>query len=156
MAETVGAIIMTESWFEHRGSYTNPDGSTDVGLGGSSAYCRRVLKTLYDRGGVDFTLRDEQYFNPWHSSRVAAVWFQMMLEEADGDVDLAVAAYHVGIAAARGGRGDDYAANVKRKRRRFIRDDGAPAAWDFVFKKVFQTSAHVAVDNALPRLERDS
>jgi hypothetical protein len=140
VADTIGAIIMAESWFEHRGSYTNRDGSTDVGLGGSSAYCRRVLRRLYSRSGIDFTLRDEQYFNPWQSSRAAAVWFRTMLDEADGDVELAIAAYHVGIAAARDGNGGDYVANVTLKRRRYIRDDGAPPAWRFVFTHVLENA----------------
>jgi hypothetical protein len=144
MADTVGAIIMAESWFEHRGFYTNPDGSTDIGLGGSSAYCRRVLRARYDHGEIDFTLQDEQYFNPWDSSRAVAVWFQMMLDEAEGDVDLAIGAYHVGIAAARDGGGHEYVASVKRKRRRFIRDDGAPEAWHFVYRRIFQPAAAAA------------
>jgi hypothetical protein len=56
-----------------------------------------------------------------------------MLEEADGDLDLAIRAYRMGIAAARMGDGAKYGANVVRKRRRFIRNTGAPPSWTFVF-----------------------
>jgi hypothetical protein len=156
MADTVAAIIMAESWFDHRGMYTNRDGSTDLGLGGSSAYCRRALRRLYAAGEVHFTVRDDEYFNPWDSSRVAAVWFRTMLDEADGDVDLAIAAYHVGITAAKEGRGAKYGASVKRKRRRYIRDDGAPPSWDFVFKHVLQNRRQPAAVAPVPSSTKTS
>jgi len=130
---TLAAILMAESWFEHRAEYTNRDGSRDLGLGGASAYCRRRLRRLYAAGAVPFSFSDEDYFNPWNATRAAAVWLDLMLDEADGDLTGAVRAYHVGIAAARSGAGDDYARNVESKRRRFIQNHGAPAVWRFMY-----------------------
>lgn len=63
-----------------------------------------------------------------------------MIDEADGDLDLAVAAYHVGISAAEAGQGAEYAANVVRKRRRFIRNMSAPPAWTYLFTVMFGRS----------------
>ena len=91
---TVNAIVMAESWFEHRASHTNPDGDRDIGLGGSSEYCRRTLQRVGNEGVVDFTLREEDYFDPWRATRVVAVWFELMLQEANGDLDLAIRRYH--------------------------------------------------------------
>jgi hypothetical protein len=90
----MNAIVMAESWFEHRASHTNPDGDRDIGLGGSSDYCRRTLQRVADEGVVDFTLREADYFDPWRATRVVAVWFELMLQEANGDLDLAIRSYH--------------------------------------------------------------
>ena len=133
IGDTLAAIIMVESWFEHRGAYTNPDGTTDLGLGGASAYCRERIRQLHDDGVFDIGPSDADYVNPWISTRAAALWLQTVLAEADGDVDVAISAYHTGIAASTSERGLKYAANVRRKRRRFIRNTDAPPAWTFLF-----------------------
>lgn len=133
ITNTMSAIVMAESWFEHRGSYTNATGDRDIGLGGSSDYCRRTLDRLYRERVIDFTLTEEDYFDPWQATRVVAVWFQLMLEETSGDLDAAVRAYHRGSTAARLGEGEEYLANVKDKRRRFMRNEGSTPAWEFLF-----------------------
>lgn len=94
---------------------------------------RRTLKRLAAEGAVDFTMRGEDYFEPWHATRVVAVWFEQMLQEANGDLDLAVRAYHRGRLLARRGEGTAYLANVNRLRRRFIRNEESTPAWDFLF-----------------------
>jgi hypothetical protein len=135
-ADTVAAIVMVESWFEHRATYTNQDGTRDVGLGGASAFCRTRMRDLHTLGVVDVGPDDEQYASPWVATRVVAIWLRLMLDEAGGDLDLAIAAYHTGIAGAGSDDGQRYAANVRRKRRRFIRNVGAPPAWTFLFSEL--------------------
>jgi len=123
VTNTMSAIVMAESWFEHRARHVNADGHRDIGLGGFSEHCRRTLERLAGEGAVDFNMRGEDYFDPWHATRVVAVWFERMLQEANGDLDLAVRAYHRGRLLARRGEGTAYLANVKRLRQRFIRNE---------------------------------
>lgn len=129
VARTVAAIIMAESWFEHRAINVNEWGNRDLGLAGCSNHCRRVLADMAAEGRLDFVLEDHEYFDPWNGTRVAAIWFGRELARADGDLTLAMAAYYRGRDAARKGEGRAYAANVERLRRQYIDGEGAPPAW---------------------------
>lgn len=132
MVRTVQAVVMSESWFEHRSVLTNSDGTRDLGMAGASAYARGVISDWHERGLVDFTLTDEEYFNPWHAGRFVAFWFDLMLHEADGDVELAIRAYNRGIYQARRGRGDDYLDGVLRRRRQFMEGPSRSPTWTTV------------------------
>jgi hypothetical protein len=141
VADTVSAIVMIESWFEHRAVQENARGNRDLGLSQSSDYCRSALDKLSEGGWIDFRLQEEDYFDPFQATRVAVVWFDIMLDEAEGDLALAVRAYHRGISAAQRGAGQEYLENALEKRRRFIRNRDGPPAWSFLSHQVFGPGA---------------
>ena len=133
MADTLSAIVMTESWFEHRAVNIGHRGRGDLGVAQASAEARERMRTLYRTNRVDVLLHDKDYFDPWCGTRFVAIWMRLMLEEAGGDLDLAIQAYHSGASGALNGDGRDYLKAVKRYRR-FLRNppDNNPA-WKFLW-----------------------
>jgi hypothetical protein len=136
LAPTIAAIVMAESWFEHRAINENEWGNRDLGLAQCSDHCRQTLAELAGAGEVPFALEEAQYFNPWFATRVATVWFHRELRRADGDIELAIRAYHRGQAQALDRKGDVYLAGVLDKRARYILNVDAPASWQYLVQEV--------------------
>ncbi|MGE3275877.1 MAG: transglycosylase SLT domain-containing protein [Vicinamibacterales bacterium] len=125
------AVMMAESWFEHRATAAGPTGNRDLGLAQCSDFCRATLDRLHRDGRVDFRMAEADHLNPWLSTRVLVTWFSLMLDESRGNLDQAIRAYHAGIADARRDGAQDYVDTVTRRRRYLEGLTGSPT-WSFV------------------------
>ncbi|CAN5819273.1 hypothetical protein BH24ACI5_BH24ACI5_24670 [soil metagenome] len=135
VAHSIGAIVMAESWFEHRAVNQNEWGR-DLGLAQCSTFCQRIMAVMALTGMIRFAPSENDYFNPWLATRVATVWFKRELIRADGDVELAIRAYHRGIDAAMDKKGDVYLAGVLRLREQYVRGQTASASWRFLARTI--------------------
>jgi hypothetical protein len=136
LAQSVAAIVMAESWFEHRAVNVNPWGNRDLGLAQCSDHCRATISEMFEAGAITFNPRDDDYFNPLIGTRVATVWFERELLLSAGDVNLAIRAYHRGQENALDGQGDAYLARVLSLRDRYITAQTASASWRYLTAQV--------------------
>jgi hypothetical protein len=144
VTNTMAAIMMTESLFEHRAIHTNAAGNRDLGLAQASDYTRMTLTRLHQAGRIDFApAGDAAYDDPWQATRVIALWFDLMLDETRGDLDLAVRAYHRGAPLALAGEGVEYLDVVVGRRRRYFRDPSGSPTWEFLRERGRALADHI-------------
>ncbi|MGE3840137.1 MAG: transglycosylase SLT domain-containing protein [Vicinamibacterales bacterium] len=135
MADTLSALIMSESWFDHRAVNVNRSGSRDVGVAQATDCTRERMVELHRAGLVEVLLTEDDYFDPWKSTRFVALWMGFLLDEVDGDLDAAVRAYNQGGVRALRGEGSGYLEATKRRLHHFIRNEGAAGAWSHLWER---------------------
>lgn len=135
VADTAAAVVMSESWFEHRAENVNRRGNRDMGLAQASDFARARMHGLLLDGRSDVVFEDEEYYNPWAATRFVAIWLSHLLDDLDGDLDLAVRAYHRGAPKARAGEGMDYLKGVLRRRYVYIRGHSDSPAWQHLLAR---------------------
>jgi hypothetical protein len=141
VADTLAAIVMSESWFDHRARAMNRDGTWDVGLAQASSYARERLRQLNAHGAVDAALSEEDYNNPWMATRFVALWMKLMLQESGGDMERAIRAYNRGSADAMDALGATYLSTVQQRLGRYIRNVDSPSSWNHVWRRSRQAVA---------------
>ena len=61
VSQTTAAIVMSESWFDHRAVHRDHSGNTDFGLAQASDFARARMSELYRLGVVDVDLGCGRY-----------------------------------------------------------------------------------------------
>jgi hypothetical protein len=135
VSDTLAAIVMQESWFDHRAVNVNPFGNRDLGVAQASDRARARINELHARDVVDVAFTDEEYFDPWKGTRFVALWVALLLDECDGDLETSIRAYHRGTRRALEGDGEEYLALVRKRYRRLVRTPTRPDAWAYLVSR---------------------
>lgn len=135
VGDMLAAIVMAESWFDHRAINVNEWGNRDLGVGQASDRARAAVARLFVRGEVDVTFSDDDYLDPWKGTRFVALWVDRLLDECDSDLETSVRAYHKGSRRALEGDGADYLATVRRRLRRLTQPPQTPDAWSHLLAR---------------------
>jgi hypothetical protein len=137
MADTLSAIVMAESWFDHRAVNSNQWGNRDLGVAQASDFARDRMRELYTQDVVDVFFSDADYFDPWEGTRFVAIWIDLLLEDVGGDLEMAIRAYHRGVprALVREEVAESYLQTVLRRRNRYIRNQGVSPSWSYLWHR---------------------
>ena len=150
VADTLAAIVMSESWFDHRGSLRQSRRKPRYRTWWRVRLRPRASAAVAQAWLRRRSLADVDYYNPWMATRFVAIWMTLLLDEAAGDLDLAVRAYNRGISNASDAKGTEYLETVHRRLTQFIRNRNAPPAWDYAWRTARESgAAGMAVDVAL-------
>lgn len=127
---TLGAIAMSESFFDHRAINQHRTGD-DLGLFQASRWARNQRV-----GGTDFSRwANSDWYEVERSVEFGAKFFRRLLDDAESDLSTAIMSYNTGLRSARNGsaQAKRYLEMVRDRRKRYFEDPVSPT-WRYVLE----------------------